>query len=136
MTDTHRPADDPERHLPPHHSPLPSMEGAPATTMSVDDFHRVQNSDDFRQLRSTFRNFAFPMTAAFLIWYFGYVLLSTYAPSLMTMRVVGHVNLGLLLGLLQFVTTFLITYLYIRHANANLDPIATKLREELEGKAL
>ena len=42
-------------------------------------------------------------------------------------------TIGLLLGLLQFVTTFLITWMYIRHANKNLDPIASKLRAELEG---
>lgn len=30
--------------------------------------------------------------------------------------------------------TFLITWLYIRHANRHLDPIAAKLRDELEGE--
>ena len=37
------------------------------------------------------------------------------------------------LGLAQFVTTFLITWLYVRHANRNLDPLAGQLRDELEG---
>ena len=75
------------------------------------------------------------MTAAFLVWYFAYVLLSTYAESFMNIRVFGNVSLGILLGLLQFATTFLITWIYIRHANKNLDPIATKLRDKLEGGA-
>jgi uncharacterized membrane protein (DUF485 family) len=42
---------------------------------------------------------------------------------------------GLIMGLLQFVTTFGITWLYVRHANRNLDPLATELRDELEGGA-
>lgn len=74
------------------------------------------------------------MTVAFLVWYFAYVLLSTYAEGLMSTPVLGNLNLGLLLGISQFLMTFLITWLYIRHANRNLDPIAEKLRDQLEGE--
>ncbi|WP_413451510.1 DUF485 domain-containing protein [Georgenia phoenicis] len=97
------------------------------------EFRTVQESADFRRLRSSFRAFAFPMTAAFLVWYLSYVLLSTYAEELMSREVLGNLNIGLLFGLGQFVSTFLITWLYIRHANKSLDPVATKLRTELEG---
>lgn len=97
-----------------------------------DAFIAMQGSAEFATLRRKFRNFSFPLSIAFLVWYFGYVLLSTYAVDFMKTPVMGHVNLGILLGLLQFVTTFGITALYIRHANKNLDPIATQLREQLE----
>jgi uncharacterized membrane protein (DUF485 family) len=53
----------------------------------------------------------------------------------MNIRVFGNVSLGILLGLLQFLTTFIITWVYIRHANKNLDPLAAKLRDKLEGSA-
>ena len=96
-------------------------------------FIDMQNSPEFAELRSRFRRFAFPLSIAFLVWYLGYVLLSTYAVGFMKTKVAGNVNIGIVLGLLQFVTTFLITWLYIRHANKNLDPIASKLRAELEG---
>lgn len=126
---------DPERHLPPDHNPLPALDGDQPAALSASAFEEVQGSAEFTELRSRFRRFAFPMTAAFLVWYFAYVLLSTYAESFMNTRVFGNVSLGILLGLLQFVTTFLITWLYIRHANKNLDPIATSLRNKLEGSA-
>ncbi|TDC51524.1 DUF485 domain-containing protein [Jiangella ureilytica] len=89
----------------------------------------MQASPEFAELRKRFRNFAFPMTAAFLAWY----LLSTYAVDFMSQRVAGNINVGLLFGLGQFASTFLITWLYIRHADRNLDPIATQIRDELEG---
>jgi len=127
------PTDDPERHLPPGHNPLPALDSDQAGHPSSSAFQEVQASPEFAALRSKFRRFAFPMTAAFLIWYFAYVLLSTYAESFMNIRVFGNVSLGILLGLLQFVTTFLITWLYIRHANKNLDPLAAALRDKLEG---
>lgn len=96
------------------------------------ELEATQVSADFIELKHRFRRFAFPMTAAFLIWYFFYVLVSVYAADLMATPVFGKLNLGILLGLAQFVTTFLITALYIRHANRNLDPLASKIRAELE----
>ncbi|MBB5832687.1 DUF485 domain-containing protein [Brachybacterium aquaticum] len=93
----------------------------------------MQKSEDFTRLRSSFRSFAIPMTISFLVWYFAYVLLSTYAEGFMSIPVLGNLNIGLLMGLSQFLMTFLITWLYIRHANKSLDPIAEKLRHELEG---
>ncbi|KAE8764992.1 DUF485 domain-containing protein [Georgenia thermotolerans] len=129
-------SDNPEAHLPPHHSPLPELEetGPAARVATPEEFARVQSSPEFAQLRSKFRAFAFPMTVAFLVWYFLYVLLSTYAEDAMSTPVVGHLNVGLIFGLLQFVSTFLITWLYVRHANRSLDPVAASLRTELEGE--
>lgn len=105
-----------------------------APSPTAEQFQAVQKSEEFGQLRSSFRSFAIPMTVAFLVWYFAYVLLSTYAEGLMSTPVLGNLNLGLLMGISQFLMTFLITWLYIRHANRNLDPIAEKLRDELEGE--
>ena len=100
--------------------------------VTQEDYERAQASEEFQELRRRVRAFAFPMTAAFLLWYLTYVLLSTYAVEFMSTPVIGNVNVGLLFGLGQFVTTFGITFLYVRHANRRLDPIADKIRTELE----
>lgn len=97
------------------------------------DWVSIEDSADFAVLRRRLRNFVFPMTAAFLIWYLLYVLLSDYAHGFMSTKVFGNINVGLIFGLLQFVSTFLITWLYVRHANRHLDPIAEKIRGEIEG---
>lgn len=116
----------------PDRGPAPHPGAPPSPT--PEQFQAVQKSEEFGRLRSSFRSFAIPMTVAFLVWYFAYVLLSTYAEGLMSTPVLGNLNLGLLMGISQFLMTFLITWLYIRHANRNLDPIAEKLRDELEGE--
>ncbi len=95
----------------------------------------MQQSEEFALLRGRFRLFAFPMTVAFLAWYLFYVLGSIFAKDLMMTSVAGNLTVGILLGLGQFVSTFLITALYIWHANKRIDPLAEKLREELEGTA-
>jgi uncharacterized membrane protein (DUF485 family) len=129
---------DPESHLPPHHNPLAALDQAERgghRITTAEEFVAAQSSPEFTELRRKFRTFAFPWTVAFLVWYFAYVLLSTYAEEFMSIPVIGYVNIGLLLGLAQFATTFLLTWLYVRHANRNLDPLASKMRAELEGDA-
>ena len=101
-------------------------------TLTPEEYRQAQDSAEFTELRKRFRSFVVPTTVAFLVWYFLYVLLSTYAPSFMETKVLGNINLGLLLGLGQFVTTFLITQLYVRHAARSMDPIAEDMRERLE----
>jgi uncharacterized membrane protein (DUF485 family) len=96
------------------------------------EYRQAQESPEFVELRRRFRSFAVPMTVAFLVWYLLYVLLSTYAHDFMATEVFGNVNIGILMGLGQFVTTFLITTLYVRHAARSTDPIADEMRERLE----
>jgi uncharacterized membrane protein (DUF485 family) len=100
--------------------------------LTPEEYREAQSSPEFVELKKKFRAFAFPMTVAFLVWYLLFVVLSTYAHDFMSTRVVGNINLGLLFGLLQFVTTFAITHLYVAHANKRTDPIADEMRERLE----
>ena len=92
------------------------------------DFVGLQQSGQFRELRRRHRSFVFPVLALALLWYLAYVLLAGYAPEFMATPVFGRINVGLLIGLAQVVTTFAITMLYVSYANRNLDPIAAELR--------
>ena len=102
------------------------------TSPETEDWAKVQASPEFVKLRARLRRFVFPMTGLFLVWYLVYVLLADYAPALMSTRVVGNVNVALVLGLLQFVSTFVITTVYVRYANRHLDPAAEAIRARLE----
>jgi len=92
----------------------------------------VQASPEFAGLRKTLRGFVFPMTVAFLLWYALYVLLSAYARDFMGTKVVGHINVAIIFGLLQFLTTFLIAWIYARFASRKLDPVADEIKHRLE----
>ncbi|KRE59231.1 hypothetical protein ASG92_05155 [Arthrobacter sp. Soil736] len=97
------------------------------------DFEEVQATEQFKELRKRHRSFVFPMAAAFLLWYFAYVLLADYAVDFMSAKVWGNINVGLIMGLLQFVTTFAITGWYVSYCNRKLDPIAAEIRHGIEG---
>lgn len=99
--------------------------------LNVDPYVRLQQTEDFQDLRSRFRKFVFPMTAFFLTWYFLYVFAAVFAPGFMSVQVFGNINVGLIFGLLQFVTTFAITFIYARWANREFDPRAEALGERM-----
>jgi uncharacterized membrane protein (DUF485 family) len=103
--------------------------------LTPEEYREAHASPEFQELKRRFRAFAFPMTVAFLTWYLLYVLLSTYAPDFMGRPVLGNVSVGIIFGLLQFVSTFAITHLYVAHANKRTDPIADEMRERLESHA-
>ena len=82
--------------------------------------------------------FVFPATVAFLSWYLLYVVMSNWAHDFMSKQLWGNINVALVFGLLQFVTTFLLAWIYSRYSTNRLDPLARKLDEqyiaELEGR--
>jgi uncharacterized membrane protein (DUF485 family) len=86
----------------------------------------------FAELKRRYRRFAIPATVAFLVWYVTYVVCNNWARDFMDTPVVGHVNIALVFGLLQFLSTFVIAYLYSRYAGRRLDPLSTELRERFE----
>ncbi|MFD7600045.1 DUF485 domain-containing protein [Streptomyces mirabilis] len=102
---------------------------------STEQFVQVQESAEFAELRRSHRSFAFPLTVAFIAWYLLYVLLSNYAGDFMGTQVVGNINVALVLGLAQFLTTFLIAWWYSRYAAAKLDPKGEAIKSRLEGDA-
>ena len=100
------------------------------------DWETISSSPEFQVLRHRLRRFVFPMAAIFLAWYLLYVLLASYAPAFMAIKLMGNINVGLVFGLLQFVSTFLITFLYVRFADRRFDPLADQLRHDIEGGGL
>jgi uncharacterized membrane protein (DUF485 family) len=96
-------------------------------------YQEIQAAPEFQQLKRSLRRFVFPMTVAFLAWYLLYVLMSAYARGFMGHQLLGNINVAYVFGLLQFVSTFVIAWIYARYADKHLDPLADTLRAEIEG---
>ncbi|KUN00782.1 hypothetical protein AQI95_33845 [Streptomyces yokosukanensis] len=93
-----------------------------------DVYIEVQRSAAFQEVRTRYRRFVVPGVVVFLAWYVGYLITATTAPGLMARSVAGAVNVGMLAGLGQFLTTFLLTWAYARHARLRRDRAALELR--------
>ena len=111
-------------------------------TSEANSHHRSERHDpiydelaatpEFAELRRLYRGFVFPATVAFLSWYLLYILMSNYASGFMNHQLFGNINVALVFGLLQFVTTFSLAYLYSRFSSSKLDPLARQLNERFE----
>lgn len=92
----------------------------------------TQASSKFQKLKKSYRGFAFPLTIAFLVWYFLYVILTAFAREWVSTPVFGNVNIALILGVLQFISTFLIAWLYERHSSHKLDAPSEEIKHAVE----
>ncbi|WP_326819138.1 DUF485 domain-containing protein [Streptomyces sp. NBC_01762] len=95
---------------------------------AADIYLEVQRSEAFQEVRRRYRRFVVPATLAFLVWYLAYVVTAITAPGLMARPVAGAVNVAMVAGLGQFLTTFLLTGAYARHARLRRDRAALDLR--------
>lgn len=107
----------------------------PAGEAAHNAYVTAQESLPFVGLRRRFRNWVFPVTVAFMAWYLLYVVLSAWARDFMGATITGNINVGLVFGVLQFVTTFGIGWAYQRHMNRHVDPVAELIQTEIEGGA-
>ncbi|GAB2801330.1 DUF485 domain-containing protein [Streptomyces chlorus] len=107
---------------------VPAARGREDAVAVADVYLQVQRSAAFQEVRSRYRRFVVPAVVVFCAWYVAYVVTATTAPDLMAQPVAGAVNVGMLAGLGQFLTTFLLTWAYARHARLRRDRAALELR--------
>lgn len=98
-----------------------------------DSAYVAMHSDPrFVQLKRNLFAFVVPAGLAFMAWYVLYVLMSAFGRGVMGTVLFGNVNVALVFGALQFVSTFGIAVLYTRYARKRLDTTAIELRDELQ----
>ncbi|MFD7442740.1 DUF485 domain-containing protein [Streptomyces sp. NPDC059909] len=109
-------------------TPAPETAGGEPRHSATDIYQEVQRSAAFQEVRSRYRRFVVPATAAFFVWYVAYVVAAIAAPGVMARPVAGAVNVAMVAGLGQFLSTFLLTWAYARHARLRRDRDALDLR--------
>ena len=106
------------------------------------EWRRIAQSAEFQNLVASKRRFIVPATIFFIVYYFTLPVLVGYAPSLMSRRIIGPVNIAYVFALSQFFVAWLIAFLYVRAAGKHdrmvkeiLERIGREERVE-KGKAL
>ena len=67
------------------------------------------------------------LTAAMIVLYFGFVLLIAYDKPLLGKLIAPGLSLGILLGVLVIVGSWLLTLVYVRWANKHYDSAVDRL---------
>jgi uncharacterized membrane protein (DUF485 family) len=82
----------------------------------------------FRALAETRWRIAVSLTVAMVTIYFGFILLIAYDKPLMGRLLMPGLSLGVLLGALVIVASWLLTWVYVRWANTHYDAGLDALR--------
>jgi uncharacterized membrane protein (DUF485 family) len=75
-----------------------------------------------RELDAARWRVALALTGAMVVNYFGFILLVAYGRPLLAVQVVPGLTLGILLGALVIVLSWLLTWAYVRWAATHYDP--------------
>jgi len=91
------------------------------------DWVAAERSPEFRELVRRKRRFVVPATVFFLSWYFGFIILTGYAPDFMGREfITDGLTVGYVLALSQFVMAWTLAVMYLRRADREFDPLAER----------
>jgi uncharacterized membrane protein (DUF485 family) len=75
---------------------------------------------------------ALSLTAAMMVLYFGFILLVAYNKALLGRQVAPGLSVGILLGALVIVASWVLIWVYTRWANSHYDREVSRLRAEVQ----
>ncbi|HTM34438.1 MAG TPA: DUF485 domain-containing protein [Vicinamibacterales bacterium] len=87
-------------------------------------------SDKLRTLDAARWRIALMITVTMAVIYIGFILLVAYDKPLLGTSIAEGLSLGILLGALVIVSTWLLIAIYVRWANRHYDPALAALRHE------
>ncbi|MBL8112439.1 MAG: DUF485 domain-containing protein [Acidobacteria bacterium] len=109
--------------------PLGEAQGRHPVTAA--EWSAIERDPEFRALVAAKRRFILPATVFFIVYYFALPVLVGYFPGLMSVRVVGKLNLAYLFALSQFFMAWTVMYLYIVKAR-DFDARAARIVEKVQ----
>jgi uncharacterized membrane protein (DUF485 family) len=101
--------------------------------MGDNDVLRIRREPLFRELVDKRTRFAWALSAAMLVIYFGFILVIAFAPKVLGTPIGGGVmTVGIPVGLLVIVSAFVLTGIYVYRANSEFDPITLQIKERVK----
>jgi uncharacterized membrane protein (DUF485 family) len=100
--------------------------------MASQDYNQVLRSPRFQELVRQRTRFAWTLSIAMLVIYFGFILLVAFAKPLLATKIGdGVTSLGIILGLGVILSAFVLTGIYVQRANSRFDEMTRHLTREI-----
>lgn len=91
----------------------------------------LRQSKEYETLVSTRSKIKWPLAILMLAVYYGFVMVIAFEPEIFGTKIGdGHTSLGIVVGLLVILFSFVITGIYVHKANKTLEPLVEKLHEK------
>ena len=88
------------------------------------------DADRLRALTRARARIAGTLTVIMIVMYFGFIGLIAFDKQLLARKLTDGLSLGILLGALVIVVSWLLTWFYVRWANANYDTVLRDIDRE------
>jgi len=103
-----------------------------ATQPTSIDWQKIASDSDFRELIREKRNFILPATIFFLAYYFGFLIVVGYFPTIAETNVIGKINIAYLFALSEFVMAWVLVFLYVKRAGF-FDKLTNTILKRVKG---
>jgi len=101
--------------------------------MGDTDISRIRREPLFRELVDKRKHFAWALSAAMLVIYFGFILVIAFAPKVLGTPIGGGVmTVGIPVGLFVIVSAFVLTGIYAHRANSQFDVLTHRIMEQVK----
>jgi uncharacterized membrane protein (DUF485 family) len=101
--------------------------------MPPDLYDRVKHDRRFQELVAKRTRFAWALSAAMLVIYFGFIFIIAFAPKSLGIPLAGGVTtVGIPVGLFVIVSAFILTGIYVHRANSEFDALRQQIIEEVK----
>lgn len=96
-----------------------------------DNARRILENPKFQELVSKRSAFAWTLSVAMLIIYFGFILLVAFGKGFLGTPIgSGVMTFGILVGLFVIFSAFILTGIYVRKANGEFDELNRQIMQE------
>ena len=101
--------------------------------MNVKDASQIRREPLFQEHVDRRTRFAWVLSAAMLVIYFGFIAIIAFAPKLLATPIgTGVTTVGIPVGVFVIVSAFALTGIYIKRANSVFDPLTRKIIEKVK----
>ncbi len=93
----------------------------------------LQNTEEYKDLISIRSKSKWFLSFLMLAVYYSFIMVIAFAPDVFAQKVgSGHTSLGIVIGLAVIFFSFIVTGIYVRKANLELEPLTEKLHAKAE----
>ena len=97
--------------------------------MEVDLATKIASHPKYQELKAKRTSFGWWLTLAGMVSYYGFILLVAFDKPRLAQLLAPGLSLGILLGALVIVLSWLSTWVYVRWMNRNYDGALSRLRD-------
>lgn len=102
--------------------------------MNIDSVEAIKRHPLYGELVCKRKFFAYNLTLAMMVLYFGFILTIAFAPKSLAVPLSPDTvtTVGIPVGLAVIVGAFILTGIYVFRANGEFDAMTQKIREDLQ----